>query len=104
MDTVSSTLPKQRRTLTRLSSSDVMLLCGTMLVYACVRFVRLEHFPIFFFCDEAIETNRAIRGTEFSRGLVMSPICARSRLFSWRCRSCKRRENVGRGGGVSPVQ
>ena len=59
MNTVSSALSKQRRIPTRLSRSDVMWLFGTMFVYACMRFVRLEHFPIFFFCDEAIETNRA---------------------------------------------
>jgi len=59
MNTVSSALSKQRPIVTRLSRSDVLWLCGTMFVYACMRFVRLEHFPIFFFCDEAIETNRA---------------------------------------------
>lgn len=38
---------------------DVLLLLGAMLIYGITRFVGLVQFPIFFFCDEAIQTRLA---------------------------------------------
>ncbi|HEU5088804.1 MAG TPA: antitoxin family protein, partial [Roseiflexaceae bacterium] len=42
-----------------LSRSDNLVLALVMLVYAITRFVGLVAYPIFFFCDEAIQTNLA---------------------------------------------
>jgi hypothetical protein len=38
---------------------DMLLLLGAMLIYGITRFVGLVQFPIFFFCDEAIQTRLA---------------------------------------------
>jgi hypothetical protein len=52
--------PLGHRAVLRLfTRADVAVLGVTLFVYAFVRFVGLERFPIFFFCDEAVETNLA---------------------------------------------
>ena len=39
--------------------ADMLLLLFTMIIYLGVRFIGITQFPIYFFCDEAIQTNLA---------------------------------------------
>lgn len=49
----------QKGILAALTGTDALLLCMGMLIYGIVRLVGLAAFPIYFFCDEAIQVNLA---------------------------------------------
>jgi hypothetical protein len=57
--------------------TDVTLLAGGVAVYAAMRLVGLTRFPIYFFCDEAMQTNLAVdllhRGLHDESGVFLPP-------------------------------
>ena len=50
----------QRVVARRFGRVEIVLFAVSLLVYGVVRYVGLTAFPIFFFCDEAIQTNHAV--------------------------------------------
>lgn len=59
MSAVLNAPPGERGLLAELTRLDALLFLGAMLVYALTRFIGLTRFPIYFFCDEAIQPVQA---------------------------------------------
>lgn len=60
-----------------LSYPDLLVMIGLLVLYAITRFLGLERYPIYFFCDEAIQANLARdllnHGLRNSEGVLLPP-------------------------------
>jgi dolichyl-phosphate-mannose-protein mannosyltransferase/AF2212-like protein len=66
--------------------ADMLLLAFGLLIYSLTRFIGLTLFPIYFFCDEAIQTNLAsdllLRGFRDHTGTLLPPFFLNDQKWS----------------------